>query len=419
MPIRPRSLPSLLVIGAAAACFAAASPAATFHVTTLADSGAGSFRQAILDANSAPGADTILFDGALSGTIELASALPDVTGEVVVTGPGAMQLTVDANQHGRVLVLDAPAASAHTLTGLTLTGGQALSDDGPGIWLTSSQNLVLEEVHLVVNATTNGSGGGLKAEASTSVSIIRSVVAHNQAYAGGGVFALGTLTVSQSTFHHNSATLQGGAIAADTLSLFESTLSRNEAPGGEFTIGQGGGVFLFDGGQVTMYQATVVENVADSGPGVYLLNSAQALDVGGTIIAGNRFDGSGTEGNCNVSLGISEHHNLSGDASCGFTGASDLQNTDPELLPLLSARGLTPTHVPLADSPVIDAGAPEYCVELDQRGFARPVDGDAVAGAVCDIGATEYTPGVDDALVSVFADGFESGTSSAWSATVN
>ena len=36
--------------------------AATFTVTNTADSGAGSLRQAILDANANPGADTIAFD---------------------------------------------------------------------------------------------------------------------------------------------------------------------------------------------------------------------------------------------------------------------------------------------------------------------------------------------------------------------
>ena len=36
--------------------------AATFTVTTTADSGPGSLRQAILDANASPGADTIVFN---------------------------------------------------------------------------------------------------------------------------------------------------------------------------------------------------------------------------------------------------------------------------------------------------------------------------------------------------------------------
>ena len=44
-------------------------PAATFDVTNTSDSGPGSFRQAVLDANLAPGPDTVSF--AIDGTIRI------------------------------------------------------------------------------------------------------------------------------------------------------------------------------------------------------------------------------------------------------------------------------------------------------------------------------------------------------------
>ena len=47
--------------------------AASFVVANLNDSGADSLRQAILDANANPGADTVTFS--VSGTITLASTL--------------------------------------------------------------------------------------------------------------------------------------------------------------------------------------------------------------------------------------------------------------------------------------------------------------------------------------------------------
>lgn len=54
--------------------------AATFTVTSTADSGAGSLRQAMLDANANPGVDLILFNlGAGVQTIQLASPLPTIT----------------------------------------------------------------------------------------------------------------------------------------------------------------------------------------------------------------------------------------------------------------------------------------------------------------------------------------------------
>src|SRR5438105_4341300 len=65
---------------------------AVFTVTSAADAGAGSLRQAILDANARPGADTVRFQIA-SGpqTISPLTALPDVTDAVTLdatTQPG-------------------------------------------------------------------------------------------------------------------------------------------------------------------------------------------------------------------------------------------------------------------------------------------------------------------------------------------
>ena len=60
---------------------------ASFSVTNTANSGAGSLRQAITDANALAGADTITFAiGSGAQTITLASALPTITGQVTLDG---------------------------------------------------------------------------------------------------------------------------------------------------------------------------------------------------------------------------------------------------------------------------------------------------------------------------------------------
>jgi hypothetical protein len=64
----------------------ASADAATFKVTTAADSGPGSLRQAIVDSNASPDADEITFAG-VAGTITLESVLPALTGETSITGP--------------------------------------------------------------------------------------------------------------------------------------------------------------------------------------------------------------------------------------------------------------------------------------------------------------------------------------------
>ncbi len=61
---------------------------ATYTVTNINDAGAGSFRQAIIDANTNGGADTITFSIAGAGphTITLLSALDPITGAVLIDG---------------------------------------------------------------------------------------------------------------------------------------------------------------------------------------------------------------------------------------------------------------------------------------------------------------------------------------------
>lgn len=84
-----RSLARGFALFAVLALLAASAAAATFTVTNTNDTGAGSFRQALLDANGNAGADTIVFaiPGAGVHTITTpASDLPDITGPVLIDG---------------------------------------------------------------------------------------------------------------------------------------------------------------------------------------------------------------------------------------------------------------------------------------------------------------------------------------------
>ena len=78
----------LALLGVLSALTAGPARAADFAVTTTADSGAGSLRQAILDANATDGADRITFD--LPGTRIMAptSELPQITSPLTVDGTG-------------------------------------------------------------------------------------------------------------------------------------------------------------------------------------------------------------------------------------------------------------------------------------------------------------------------------------------
>ena len=77
--------------------------AMTFTVTNTADSGAGSLRQAIINANGNVGVDTIVFNiGSGSPFINLSSALPSITEALNINGNtgGATRVVIDGTNAG-------------------------------------------------------------------------------------------------------------------------------------------------------------------------------------------------------------------------------------------------------------------------------------------------------------------------------
>ncbi|MBO0698167.1 MAG: hypothetical protein J2P46_07220, partial [Zavarzinella sp.] len=126
---------------------------ATFMVTTTADAGPGSLRQAILDANADPDQDDIAFNIPGTGvqTIAVASALPAIAQPVVIDGftqPGAApNMFSDADNAVRLIELD--GTNAGSTPGLVLAGGLATVRGliishfaGDGIDIASSNNVV-------------------------------------------------------------------------------------------------------------------------------------------------------------------------------------------------------------------------------------------------------------------------------------
>jgi hypothetical protein len=94
----------------------------TFTVLNTNDSGPGSFRQALLDANANPGLDTIVFNIGAGGvqTIRPLSALPTVTDAVFIDGTS--QAGYDPLHPTPMIELDGSLAG-FGVTGLILAGG--------------------------------------------------------------------------------------------------------------------------------------------------------------------------------------------------------------------------------------------------------------------------------------------------------
>lgn len=288
--------------------------AATFQVTNTASSGAGSLPQAILDANSSPGHDTITFISGLSGIIIPTDSLT-ITDHVTIIGPGAGQLAVSGNNAYRVFYIGSGVAV--TMTNITVrdgraTNGQAAnSSEGGGIW--SAGTLYLDRVHLVNNtampgfgrggglyihggsATISGTqmfdneaswdGGGAYINGSDSVTLNGGQVFRNVSQSGGGISAYGNVVLAGTQIFSNVATYGGGGLyILDGVRLAGTQVFSNEASR------YGGGVYLDFGSDIsTLFDGTqIVSNTASEyGGGVYVAYEAATLNMNGGEISYN------------------------------------------------------------------------------------------------------------------------------------
>ncbi len=150
---------------------AASAQAATFTVINTLDSGAGSLRQAIIDANTAAGADTIIFSIPGSGlhTISPATNLPNITESVIIDGYSQSGSSVNALALGdnAVLQIEVNGASVSNGTGLnfnaTVTGGEV-----KGLLMTKWNNAIL--LNGATNMTIDGNFFGTNAAGSATSS---------------------------------------------------------------------------------------------------------------------------------------------------------------------------------------------------------------------------------------------------------
>src|SRR5436190_14557255 len=112
-----------------------AEPSQTFTVTSISNSGAGTLRQAITDANANPGLDTIAFTIAGTGiqTITISSVLPTITSPVIIDGTtqpgyaGTPLIFIKANGISEAMKI---TAGGTTLNGLTIGHFSGSTTDG-------------------------------------------------------------------------------------------------------------------------------------------------------------------------------------------------------------------------------------------------------------------------------------------------
>src|SRR5262249_5162632 len=121
-------------------------------VTTLADSGVGSLREAISNANACSGAITF----AVNGAIHLPSSLPVRTTHPIVLGPGPNTLTIDGAGASRLFYFS--PATTNRVSGLRLVNASAAAS-GASIW--NYGQTVLESCIISNSSTASGFGGAI------------------------------------------------------------------------------------------------------------------------------------------------------------------------------------------------------------------------------------------------------------------
>jgi CSLREA domain-containing protein len=334
-------------------------------VNSLADDGDGTctdakctLRDAIAFATSGA---TITFS--VTGTITLTQDQLVISKGLTIDGPGAQNLAIDGNQTFRVLCVTAGIVAISDLSVRNGNGAISAGDHncnvpvGGGIFNFATLTLT----NLAVSGNDNGGvptliteGGGIYNASDGRLTVVASTISGNTSDTGGGIENIdGTATIINSTIAGNTAVNAGGVGNTGSLTLVNSTVAGNVGTSST------GGVGDFRGQTILM----------------------------NTIVANNP-DG----GDCTGSITTDFGYNIADDATCGFTAATSLSNTNAALDPtgLANNGGPTLTINLLAGSPAIDAipFGTNLCGTtntVDQRGTTRPVNNR------CDIGAVEVT----------------------------
>jgi hypothetical protein len=346
------------VFGGALWLSLAVAQAATFTVTTLNDSGPGSLRQALLDAETQPGADRIEFEEGLNGLLPILGTLT-ISGVIDIVGPGADVLTILGNGSGRDVFSVSDGAEVD-ISGLGITNGADGIENGGtltvsncaiyqnfGIGIHNWGNLTVNDSRIDEN---NGDGiynswccdavlavnrsvivdnaeTGVENNNGGTVTIFESVLSGNR---NRGFYSYrGSFIIDQSTLIGNSTTENngGGALhsnSATTLSITNSTISGNEALsgcGGGITISNsstitfhnntlsgnsaktGGGLCVGSSTLLNLFNTTISDNFATSkGGGIYLWDTTSTLLMGNSLVAGNAATVNNTDPNAGIEL---------------------------------------------------------------------------------------------------------------------
>src|SRR5262245_10039715 len=260
---------------------------ATYTVTNNSNSGAGSLRQAIINANGSGGPDTINF-------LVIPSPITLTTGEIAINdaltidGPGANLLTVSGNNNSRIFNTSGAAAGANiNIFGLTLTGGnEPAAGANGGAILAGNEDVNLADCVITKNLARNH-GGAISSDG--NLTLTDCIISDNTVTVGtgegGGIWhSTGQLTIDGTTISGNSASSLGGGIFSNgDVKLLDCLVSNNAAT---TSWGDGGGIW-FGTGKLTISNSTISGNTANYFGGGISVYKAQSFSLNNSTISDN------------------------------------------------------------------------------------------------------------------------------------
>ncbi|MCB1926311.1 MAG: DUF4347 domain-containing protein, partial [Gammaproteobacteria bacterium] len=330
---------------------------ATYTVTTTSDGGAGSLREAIINANANAGADTIVLGAGtytltLTGQWEDSSATGDldITSDITIQGTGAGTTIISASGLGD-RAFDVKSGATLNLSDLTVADVYESNQQGGAI--ANAGTVTATDVVFRDNVVDNHTGGALYN--SGTMTLTRVSVYNNTAAAGGGIEQSGgLLTLTNVTVSSNSSAFDGAGIrvSGGTANISFTTVAANVTT----SNGNAGGLYL-QSGTANINNSIFADNTSQWSSG----------DITGAVTSGG--------------------HNIIEDYT-GFTLAGTDQSADPGLSTATYDSDSGQYLHTFSDTSIAYDAADASAPATDQRNLSRDANPDIGA---FELGALAHT----------------------------
>ncbi len=411
-----------------------------------------SLRAAMTEVSALGGSNTINFNVPFS-LLTLKAALPPVSADLTIVGPGAANLTLDGGALVRHFFVNAGAKL--TISDLKLSGG--VSDSGGSIYNSGGTLLITSVVFNGNNTTTTAGmphfGGAIYNDGtltmsgssfSNNVATISSCPLNLCHIGGGGFYVSGSASaeVSNTVFNNNSDSIWNeGSVTVTTssftnsgitntkiLSVSDSTFIGNSVGIGTSAVAarttvnrslftQGGVALFTTDGELIVSNSTFVNNSESTGTGIIGKNEANisgtfpTVKITNSTIANNTGYGIFGTGSWTIRNTIiagssirnckdfptNGGNNIEDGTGCGWGSNNGSQSSvNPQLGALGNFGGPTQTMPLIGNSPAVNKGNPAICAAAvgapDYGAGAVDQRSFARRNGFCDVGAFEAQP---------------------------